>query len=249
MIREDISRLSRNRPIYFKIGMLIALSFVIWAFNWTVYPDDLILVEEGAVEEELVEIIPNTPPEKPQLPPPILNTNSKADDFDFQEILPPEPVPPMPITPNPSPRPEPGPVTYPEPSPPVPLPLPKVEEPAAPLIFAEVMPRFPGCEEAPDLSDDERRQCANIELLKYVQQHLKYPAIARENDIQGTVVVQFVIEKDGTVTEAKVMKDIGGGCGREALRVVNTMPVWRPGKQRGRPVRVMMNLPVKFKLQ
>jgi len=46
-----------------------------------------------------------------------------------------------------------------------------------------------------------------------------------------------------------VMKDIGGGCGREALRVVNTMPVWRPGKQRGRPVRVMMNLPVKFKLQ
>jgi protein TonB len=82
---------------------------------------------------------------------------------------------------------------------------------------------------------------------------VKYPAIARENGIQGRVVVQFVVEKDGKITDANVVRDIGAGCGEEALRVVNSMngmnQRWTPGKQRGKPVRVQFTLPVSFKLQ
>ena len=77
--------------------------------------------------------------------------------------------------------------------------------------------------------------------------------IARENGIEGTAVVQFVVDRDGTVKDVSVLKEIGGGCGEEASRVVNTMNEsgikWTPGRQRGRPVKVQFRLPVRFKLQ
>jgi protein TonB len=89
--------------------------------------------------------------------------------------------------------------------------------------------------------------------LEYIYKNVKYPAIARENGIQGRVVVQFVVEKDGKITDATVVRDIGAGCGEEALRVVNSMngmnTRWTPGQQRGQPVRVQFTLPVSFKLQ
>ena len=113
------------------------------------------------------------------------------------------------------------------------------------------MPRFPGCE---DLSTkEERKQCADKKMLEFIYKNIKYPAIARENGVEGTVVVQFVVEKDGTVKDAKVVRDIGAQCGQEAMRVVNMMNEqnikWIPGKQRGRSVRVQFNLPVKFRLE
>jgi protein TonB len=132
----------------------------------------------------------------------------------------------------------------PPPPPPPPPPKPKVEE-----IFkvVEDMPRYPGCE---DISDkDERKMCAQQKMLEFIYKNIKYPAIARENGIEGTVVVSFVVEKDGSITDARVVRDIGAQCGDEALRVVNDMPKWVPGKQRGRAVRVQFNLPVKFKLE
>lgn len=250
MMREDISRLNRNRPIYFKIGLLFALSFVIFAFNWTVYPSDPHSLVVPDYEEEMLEVIPNTPPEAPKLPPPSFAATSSNQDFNFQEILPPDPVTPLPVTPFPEPDPTPGPVYSDEPYPePRPMPLPEKVEVEPPIIFSEIMPRFPGCEEEPNLSDAERRDCANLELLKYVQQRLDYPVFARDNGIEGTVVLRFIIEKDGSVSNPEIVKEIGGGCGKEALRVVKEMPTWKPGKQGGRPVRVIMNLPVKFKLQ
>jgi len=63
------------------------------------------------------------------------------------------------------------------------------------------------------------------------------------------VVVSFVVEKDGSVTDPKILRDLGGGCGKEALRIVQAMPKWVPGKQRNQPVRVQFNLPVRFKLE
>ena len=108
---------------------------------------------------------------------------------------------------------------------------PVVEEP---LTFVEAMPQFPGGEAA---------------LLKYLAENIKYPAIARESGIQGRVFLSFVVEKSGKITDMKVVKDIGGGCGKEAMRVVETMPAWKPGNQNGNPVRVRMNLPVLFKLE
>jgi protein TonB len=98
----------------------------------------------------------------------------------------------------------------------------------------EDMPSFPGGEEA---------------LFKYLAQNIKYPQIAKEAGITGRVFVNFVIDKEGNVTDVKVLRGIGGGCDEEAVRVVKNMPKWSPGKQRGKPVKVSYNLPIKFSLK
>ena len=85
-------------------------------------------------------------------------------------------------------------------------------------------------------------------LAQYLAKNIQYPDLARQNNITGRVFVTFVVEKDGSVGQVKVLRDIGGGCGAEAMRVVKSMPKWKPGKQRGKPVRTQFNLPVNFDL-
>lgn len=102
------------------------------------------------------------------------------------------------------------------------------------FTVVENEPEFPGGMEA---------------LYKYLAQNIKYPQLARENNITGKVYVTFVVEKDGSIANPKVLRDIGGGCGAEAIRVVKAMPKWNPGKQRGKAVRVQFNLPVNFNLR
>ncbi len=116
------------------------------------------------------------------------------------------------------------------PAPPV-LEEPKEEEP---FSYVEQMPTFPDGTEA---------------MYKYIYDKIKYPAIARENGISGQVIVQFVVSKEGEIQKAKVVRGIGGGCNEEALRVVNGMPRWKPGKHNGRAVPVTFTLPIKFVLQ
>ncbi len=132
---------------------------------------------------------------------------------------------------------------------PPPPPPPQKEEEI--FVIAEDMPRFPGCEDLNTKKDKE--ECARRKLLEYIYANIQYPAIARENDVGGTVVIAFVVEKSGEVKDAKLIRDIGGGCGDEALRVVTLMNTrngaWMPGKQRGKPVRVQFNLPIKFQLK
>ena len=100
--------------------------------------------------------------------------------------------------------------------------------------IVEEMPSYPGGEQ---------------KLMEYVAKNIKYPQIARETGIQGRVFVGFVVEPDGSVSNVKVLRGIGGGCDEEAMRVVKSMPKWKPGKQRGKAVRVSYMLPVNFKLQ
>ena len=128
-------------------------------------------------------------------------------------------------------------------------PLPPDEPEKAALIFVivEEMPRFPGCE-VRDLAKKERYECATNLMLKFIYDHIRYPEIARQNGIEGTAYIKFVVETDGAISQATIVRDIGGGCGAEALRVVGLMPKWLPGFQRGKAVRVQFNLPVKFKL-
>lgn len=116
------------------------------------------------------------------------------------------------------------------PAPPV-LEEPKEEEP---FSYVEQMPTFPDGTEA---------------MYKYIYDKIKYPAIARENGISGQVIVQFVVSKEGDIQKARVVRGIGGGCNEEALRVVNDMPRWKPGKHNGRAVPVTFTLPIKFVLQ
>jgi len=102
------------------------------------------------------------------------------------------------------------------------------------FVVVEQMPSFPGGPGA---------------LMKYLAKHIKYPELAKESGIQGRVFINFVVEPDGTIDHVKVLRGIGGGCDEEAVRVVKSMPKWIPGKQRGKPVRVSFNLPVKFTLE
>lgn len=110
-----------------------------------------------------------------------------------------------------------------------------MEDEAAAEIFmvVEQMPEFPGGTDS---------------LFRFLARNITYPAAAREQGIQGRVFVSFVVEKDGAVTHVKVIRGIGGGCDEEAVRVVEMMPDWIPATQRGKPVRVQYNLPIKFSL-
>lgn len=101
------------------------------------------------------------------------------------------------------------------------------------FLIVDEDPQFPGGQEA---------------LYKWLKENIKYPEQAKENGIEGKVYVTFVIEKDGSITNAKLLRDIGGGCGAEAVRAVKTMPRWIPAKQRGETVRLQFNLPVTFTL-
>ncbi|HNI31448.1 MAG TPA: energy transducer TonB, partial [Chitinophagales bacterium] len=118
-----------------------------------------------------------------------------------------------------------------------PAPAPEPEQPKEPEIFdrAEVMPTYPG---------------GVPELMKFLMKNIRYPSLARENGLEGKVIVKFYIDTDGTVKDPTVLKDnVGGGCGDEAIRVVKAMPKWTPGSQRGKAVKVYYTLPVTFKLQ
>jgi protein TonB len=85
--------------------------------------------------------------------------------------------------------------------------------------------------------------------MKYLNTHIKYPAIAEENGVQGRVVCTFVVERDGSITDVKVMKSVDPSLDKEAIRVLKSMPKWIPGKQNGSAVRVKFTVPVTFRLQ
>lgn len=108
------------------------------------------------------------------------------------------------------------------------------EEVEKPFTVVEQPPDFPG--------GDESR-------VKFLRENIKFPQMARESGIEGTVYVTFVVEKSGKISSVKVLRGIGGGCDEEAIRVIKQMPDWKPGKQNGQAVRVQFNMPIKFTLQ
>jgi len=113
-----------------------------------------------------------------------------------------------------------------------PEPKPEVENKVFDVV--EQMPSFPG---------------GNAALMKYLSENVRYPVVAQENGVQGRVVVSFVVEKDGHITDVKVVRSVDPSLDKEAARVVKSMPSWIPGKQNGSAVRVKYNVPVSFKLQ
>ncbi len=110
------------------------------------------------------------------------------------------------------------------------------EEPEETEIFdvVENMPEFPGGQAA---------------LMQFLAKNIKYPTIAQENGTQGRVIIQFVVNRDGTIVDARVARGVDPYLDKEALRVVNSMPKWKPGMQRNKPVRVKYTVPVMFRLQ
>lgn len=118
------------------------------------------------------------------------------------------------------------------------------------------MPRFPGCEQL-DTTLDAKIKCSQTNLLVFFNSNIVYPLEARQQNVEGTVVLSIVVEKDGFISSPVVLKDIGGGTGDEALRVALGMNealkqaklTWTPGKKGGKPVRTQVTVPIKFKLQ
>ena len=232
---------------FFNFGMTTAVATALIAMSWTTY-DKAVYIPDGALllDEEIEMEIPRTaepPPPPPPPPPPVIQEvpdteiiEEEQPKFENQDVTEDTRIEVI--------------VEKKAPPPPPPPPPPKA---AVDEIFkvVEQMPRFPGCEDKG--SDKEKEECAKLKMLEYIYKNLKYPAIARENGVEGQVVLQFVVDKDGSITETRIIRDIGAGCGTAAELIVNGMnnmgQKWIPGKQRGRPVKVLYTLPVKFKLE
>lgn len=210
------------------MGMIIALAVLFVGFEWGTQ-DVLVVSSEGVsdvIAEEEIEITrpEDTPPPPPPPPAPaapeILEIVDDNVELDQQEILSTEDSQHSAQV-----------QTYVAPAAVV-----EEEEESAQQIFTVVedMPQFPG---------------GDAELTKYLGKSVKYPVIAQENGIQGRVVCSFVINRDGSVVDAEVVRGVDPSLDKEALRVINAMPKWTPGKQRGKPVRVKYTVPVTFRLQ
>lgn len=218
--------LEKRRGLYLEIGLVVALVAALVAFNVKSYDREVkdAIEREAVLEEE--EIIIQTdiqeppPPPPPEVPEVTTVLEVVADDKEITNEL----VVNAEVTDD-TKNIEITPVVIEE-----------EEDETETQIFTVVEndPEFPGGMDA---------------LYKYLAQNIKYPQLARDNGITGKVYVTFVVEKDGSIANPKVLRDIGGGCGQEAIRVVKSMPKWSPGKQRGKAVRVQFNLPVNFSLK
>ena len=252
MIRQDISRLRKNRSIHFQIAMICSLSFVITAFNYTTIPPmplGNLILEKPLETEEIV--VARTVQKKPT-PPPILEVTEKIETV--EDVVIPEEIQPQTMSLNIDDEVE---VNFEESydygndEPEI---EPEVEEPLdilieeAPRDFAEYMPSFGDCN-AGKLSKEAYKQCSDAALLQYIAKRIKYPSVARENKIEGRVVLKFVVDEKGEVRNMKIVRGVAGGCTEEAVRVLKNMPQWKPGRHGGRNVKVYFTLPITFILQ
>lgn len=120
-------------------------------------------------------------------------------------------------------------------------------------LIDEIMPEVGEIDDEMDdvymvVEDDPTFPGGRDSLYKFLAENIKYPQEAKDNNISGRVFVSFIVEPDGSITNPRLLRDIGGGCGQEAIRVVKLMPRWKPGKNKGQTVRVQFNLPVNFTL-
>ena len=215
--------LEGKKGYFFEIGLIIALLIVFAAFEYKSYDKITVDLTARAVDDTPEEIIPITEQKvKPPPPPPpkqVTKITIVEDDVEVEDDID--------IDVEADDETEMEEYIPPEDD---------DEEIVEAEIFTvvEAMPEFPG---------------GMAKLMGYLGNNIKYPPFAKETNIQGRVFINFVVEPDGTISNVKVLRGIGGGCDEEAIRVVNSMPKWKPGMQRGKPVRVSYNLPVKFTLQ
>ena len=223
--KSEKADLEKGKGTSILIGFVMALAVMFVALEWTEREvednSELFMARETTITEEMVPI---TLPEKKTVPPPPAAV-AKADiikivddDADIEEDI-------MVSTEDQVEWVDLDEVDYIEVEP----------EPEEEEVFmvVEDAPEFPGGINA---------------LLEYLKKNIKYPAICRDNNIQGRVIVSFVVNKDGKIVDPEVVKGVNPSLDKEALRVISTMPNWKPGYQRGKPVRVKYSVPVNFRL-
>jgi len=223
--KSKSANLENKKGTWVLMGLVTVFALLFVAFEWTQhekkYDGDILDAGDIILEEE---VIPITMPEKKTVPPPPQAVsqaevlNIVEDDAEIEETT---------LVSNEDQA------VFVEVTNDVPVVVEEIEEEQEIFQVVENMPEFPGGTQA---------------LLQYLKKNIKYPTICQEQGIQGRVVVQFVVNKDGSIVDPEVIKPVNPYLDKEALRVVSTMPKWKPGEQRGKPVRVKFTLPVQFKL-
>jgi periplasmic protein TonB len=220
--KSEKADLTKKSFLFFNIGLITALLLSLFAFTYAVYDDTstVNLGDKNANMEEIIEVPPTE-----QLPPP----PPKIEQPQIVEV--------------PDNK--------------------KIEEEIEINMDAETDVNETKVEVAAPVVEEEKEDPNTIftvveetaapiggmsAFYEYVGKKIKYPAQARRMNIEGRVFVEFVIEKDGSITDVKSIKGIGAGCDEEAERILKSAPKWKPGKQRGKPVRQKMVLPIMFKL-
>ena len=222
--KSEKASLEKDKLVYVLMGLVFVLSLVYVALEWT--EREVTKYEVTDTEflfEEEVDIQQTTQETPPPPPPPAVQEvevlNVVEDNVETESIE---------VNTEDDKEQE---VVI---AAPVEAPIEEEEEEVV-FVVVESMPEFPGGQQA---------------LFKYLSENVKYPVIAQENGIQGRVICQFVVNKDGSIVDVEVVRSGGDpSLDKEAVRVIKTMPKWKPGKQRGKPVRVKYTVPVNFKLQ
>ena len=224
--KSDKANLEKTKTMFTLLGLVISISIVILAFEWKSYDEKEEAMQLTQVVQEVEEMVIQTRQEETP-PPPEEPQQAETTEFeivdDDQELKNEFSIETFENTGNA------------EEFIPTGAGVEEVVEEEAQTIFivVEESASFPG---------------GIQEMTNFIKNNLKYPQQARETGTQGKVFVTFVVERDGSLTDVKVLRDIGSGCGEEAVRVVKSMPKWKPAKQRGKPVRMQFNLPVAFTL-
>ena len=213
--------LESKRGIFFNLGLIIAILLVLTAFEWK-FHDNSVVVQEGTtsqVEEELIPITEIPPPEPPKPKTVVREFIEVAEEEEIE-------IPDIEIVIDQEEIAEyiPPPITEPE-----------MEEEVIeqPFLIVEDMPHPKG---------------GFDKFYAWVSDELRYPRTALNLGVEGKVFVRFIVDEKGKITKTEIVKGIGAGCDKEALRVVSNAPDWVPGKQRGRAVKVQIVVPIVFKL-
>ena len=219
--------LENKKSTWLLVGYVIVLAFMFIAFEWTkrdIKIDTSQAITDLVFEEEIIPITEQpeqaAPPPPPAAPPIAETLTIVEDDADVEETT-------IATSEDTNQAVE---IKY------VPVAV-EEEEPEEQTIFevVEQMPEFPNGGMAG--------------LMQYLSMNIKYPTIAQENGTQGRVTVQFVVNRDGSIVDAKVLRGVDPYLDKEAIRVISSMPKWKPGMQRGKAVRVKYTVPVMFRLQ
>ncbi|EAZ79089.1 energy transducer TonB [Algoriphagus machipongonensis] len=213
--------LTKKSGMFLNLGLAVAVGATLAAFEWKSY-DDGALKDLGQVTDNFEELIDIPITEQPPPPPPPVEQpiiEEIPDEVEIEEKIE---------------------VNF------------DVDVKEETVIKEVVIAEAPVEEKADEIFDVVENQPVPPGGMsgwnQYLSKNLKYPTQARRMGIEGTVIVVFVVNTDGSIQDVDVLRGIGGGCDEEAVRVVSNAPNWEPGKQRGRPVRTRMRLPIRFKL-
>lgn len=215
--------LDRKSGLFFNIGLAISMALVLAAFEWK-FPDKTAMVDLSAPTIQFEEIMDIPPTEQPPTPPQNIIQQPTIVEVPDEEIITEEIIFDLDVEATEQ--------TV-------------IEE----IVYTPQAPIEEVAEEIFTIVEEQPQPQGGINAFyEYVKKNLNYPAQARRMGIEGKVYVQFVVDKDGKITDVTAVKGIGAGCDEEAVQVVQNAPPWNPGKQRGRPVKVRMILPITFKL-